>query len=72
MRSRSDFPGSLASWYFSGYCSGEIISLEEGMEKIMNVTREQIIEVANTLVLDTVYTLKADRTNMEGGQEDGE
>lgn len=72
MRSRSDFPGSLASWYFSGYCLGEIISLEEGIEKVMNVTREQIIEAANTLVLDTVYTLKADKTNIGGDEEDGE
>ncbi len=66
MKAFNDFPGSLASWYFTRYCFGNIISPEQSIQNIMNVTREQIIEVAQSVVLDTVYTLKAEQSTEEG------
>lgn len=52
-----DTPSSYISWYFNGLCRGEIITPEEEAERIKNVTREQIIECANSFKEDTVYIM---------------
>lgn len=59
VKSVYDTPSSIVGWYFSGYCCGESITTEEYIQRIMKVTREEIIETANSFELDTVYTMSA-------------
>ncbi len=53
----SDGARSIAEWYFNQSYSGTAYSPEEQIEKLMKVTREDIIEAAKSLKLDTVYVL---------------
>ncbi|MGN0674283.1 MAG: M16 family metallopeptidase, partial [Oscillospiraceae bacterium] len=53
----SDGARSIAEWYFNQSYSGTAYSPEEQIEKLMKVTREEIIEAAKALKLDTVYVL---------------
>ncbi|MBP1559879.1 MAG: insulinase family protein [Oscillospiraceae bacterium] len=53
----SDGARSIAEWYFNQCYSGTAYSPEEQIEKLMNTTREDIIEAARSLKLDTVYVL---------------
>lgn len=55
-----DTPSSLVNWYFSRFCRGEIISPDEEISRIKAVTREQIIEAANSFKLDTVYVMRGE------------
>lgn len=57
MESISDSLSSLASWYISQSFLGEMKSPEELIKEISEVKREKVIEVANKITLDTVYTL---------------
>ena len=69
IRSVPDSPSSLIGWYFSGYCNGNIITTEEEIKNIMNITSQQVIEAAQSFTLDTVYIMKA-KENSEGGETD--
>lgn len=53
----SDSIGGLESWYSSQIFDHEINSPSDAVEKIYAVTREDIINAINSVVLDTVYTL---------------
>lgn len=57
MRSRVDSVESLEDYYTMGLCLGSDVSIEEAIEKIENVSKDEIIEVAQRVVLDTVYFL---------------
>lgn len=46
------------SYYFGQELAGTNIEVEEYKQKIQNVTKEQIIEVANSVKMNTVYFLK--------------
>lgn len=48
---------SIADWYFNQCYSGRSDSPEKNIENIMKVTRDNIIEAARSLRLDTVYVL---------------
>lgn len=64
-----DDANSLASWYLMRIISGaESTTLEKVIEKIYDISKEEIVKIANTVVLDTVYFLKG--TNLDS--EDGE
>lgn len=54
-RSVSDSPGGLELWYLTQ--GGRMRSPEEVAEALGRVTREEIVEVAKTVKLDTVYLL---------------
>lgn len=58
--SNYDSKGSVYSWYFFQYMKGTNDSPEEKAEKIMALTREDIIAEAKKFKLDTVFTLKAE------------
>lgn len=61
----------LSSFYLTRIVSGaDISTLEEIIARINATTKEEITEIANTVVLDTVYFLKG--TNLDGGSEDEE
>lgn len=57
--SSNDTVRGINSWYMNRIFDGEICSIEEMAEKINAVTKQDVIEAARLLTLDTVYTLKS-------------
>lgn len=64
-RSIADYLSGLEYWYLCQTLEGTANSPEESAENISKVTREQVIEAAKRVTLDTVYTL----TGKEGTKE---
>jgi predicted Zn-dependent peptidase len=58
-----DSAGDTASWYKRRLMSGVMKTPEQAIEDINKVTREDIIESANKLTLDTIYFLKGSGEN---------
>lgn len=56
-RAVNDSPYSIATWYLRQAYNGTSFSPEQEIERIQAVTREDIIEAAKSLALDTVYVL---------------
>jgi predicted Zn-dependent peptidase len=52
-----DTPSSYDSWYFERFCNGKILAPEELMKEYRLVTKERIVEAANSLTLDSVYLM---------------
>lgn len=46
------------SYYFGQELAGTNIEVEEYKQKIQNVTKEQIVEVAKSVKINTIYFLK--------------
>ncbi len=55
-----DNVGGIAGWYISQLGDGKLLSVEEAIADFNAVTKEQIVEAANMLTLDTVYVLKGE------------
>ncbi len=55
-----DSSAGTQAWYISQMLKGKKISPQEEAELINAVTKEQVIEAANRLTLDTVYVLTKD------------
>lgn len=53
----ADKISSLESWYTGQFFDDTMITPEQYMDRIMEVTKEDIIRCANKFKLDTVYTL---------------
>ena len=68
IRQINDSPASVEAFMFRRLLSGVSETSEEACETITSVTRRNVIEAAQKVVLDTVYFLKG---NDDGG-EDGE
>lgn len=49
---------SEITYYFSQELSDEFVSIEEYIDRINNVNKEQIIEIANNIQINTIYFLK--------------
>ena len=56
----------MESWYLTQILNGTQVSPEEDIDYCAQVTREQITNAANKLLLDTVYTLSPRETSEEG------
>ena len=56
-RSIGDSLGGLEAWYLSQTFTNQVKRPEEAAAIIMNVTRQEIIDAANNVTLDTVYRL---------------
>ena len=52
-----DSLSAIGSWYLTQSIEKDIISPEEHIKEISSVTREDVIEAANKIALDTVYIL---------------
>ncbi|MGN0526042.1 MAG: EF-P 5-aminopentanol modification-associated protein YfmF [Acutalibacteraceae bacterium] len=65
-KSVTDSPETLDNWYMSQVVSQKFLPPEDFVEGFKNVTREQIIEVAKEVTLDTVFMLEG---TLEGGAE---
>lgn len=61
--SMSDTVGSTEAWYISQLLDKERLSPEEATKRVMAVTKEEIIDAAKKMALDTVYVL----TNTDAG-----
>lgn len=56
-RSVEDYLSGLEYWYLCQTLEGALYTPAESAENIVNVTRQQVIEAASRVTLDTVYTL---------------
>jgi predicted Zn-dependent peptidase len=54
----SDSPQSLEGFYFQRMLEGEDISPNDRIEDLMNVSKDDVVEVANSVVCDQIYFLK--------------
>ena len=66
-RSVSDSAESVANWFTTQVCSKEFLYPEDFIEQFKKVTREDIIEAAKAVTLDTVFMLEG---TAEGGVEE--
>ena len=56
--STNDTVGGIESWYVNQLFDDKFRSIEEMSEAINSVTKEQVVDVARKMTLDTVYVLK--------------
>ena len=61
LRSTHDSPGAIESYYASAALSGIGMTPDVFMEKIRQVTAEDVSDAAKTLCLQTVYFLKGEK-----------
>lgn len=64
-KSISDFPESLDSWFMSQVTNASFKYPEEYIEEFNAVTREQVVEAAKAVTLDTVFMLEGTATEGE-------
>ncbi len=57
--SNNDTPESICSWYSSQLFRSELKTPEAYVDEICNVDRQQVIDAAKTIKLDTVFMLKS-------------
>ncbi|MDO5560825.1 MAG: pitrilysin family protein [Oscillospiraceae bacterium] len=72
IKSVADTPSSLISWYFNGWCFGNMRTPEQCIEDMNNVTRERVISAAKSFGQDTVYVMTNDNKKEEAGEENCE
>ena len=58
LRSSYDSVSALLSWYYLCTLRGEVMTIDEYIDLIQSVTRDEIIAAANSMKLDTVFVLK--------------
>ena len=56
-RTMSDYLGGLEAWYLSQAFEKTVLTPEQSAEAVGGVTKEQVVKVAQTVSLDTVYQL---------------
>ncbi len=61
LRSATDSAYAIDSWFLSHCISGEFYTPEEYIEKLQNVSAEEIIIAANMITLDTIYILEGEK-----------
>ncbi|WP_457942147.1 EF-P 5-aminopentanol modification-associated protein YfmF [Caproiciproducens sp. LBM24188] len=64
-RTVGDSLGAMEAWYLSQTFAEEIKTPEEAAEDIQWITKEEIMEAANQVTLDTVYRLVGSGENVE-------
>lgn len=55
-----DTVSGIGEWYISQLSDKKLLSVEEAIAEFDAITKEQIVEAANKLTLDTVYVLKGE------------
>jgi len=58
---QKDSPSQLISFYLDSHMGGRDHTFEEVMQKLQQVTREEVVEVARRVELDTVYLLRGEK-----------
>lgn len=72
-RAITDLPATLETYYFGRDLFGVACTIDECIEKIRNVRREDVIRIANAIETDTVYFLMGDTdedTDEEGDADE--
>ncbi len=66
-----DSANLISEFYFGNFITNENKTLEEQLDEMDNVTREEVIEAINTLNLDTIYFMKGigEEENNEANKE---
>lgn len=59
----TDTPGSIETWYLARIFNKTILSPDEFIAGINSITKEDIVNAANTVTLDTVFTLHGREEN---------
>lgn len=59
-RAVGDSASSIENWVLSGMLQKDVRMPEVWAEEIMNITKDEIVEAAKCVTLDTVYKLKGD------------
>lgn len=62
LRSTTDSPGAIESYYATAALSGLNMSPETYMDAVRQVTRDQVVEAAKAVKLHTTYFLKGDKS----------
>lgn len=57
-RSTNDTVGGIEAWYVNQLFDDKFLTVEEQSEAINAITKEEIVEAAKKITLDTVYVLK--------------
>ncbi|MEE1055738.1 MAG: pitrilysin family protein [Acutalibacteraceae bacterium] len=57
-KSVQDTVAGTESWYINQMLDNEILTVEQAVEKLNAVDKDTIVELANTITLDTVYLLQ--------------
>lgn len=65
-----DSPEGLCGWYLGRVIFGDTEGIESVCDKIMSVTKEQIMSVASRMQLDTVFMLRGTAKTANGGADD--
>lgn len=65
-----DYPASIASFYFTREIYGSTLTINEIIDKVKRVTKEDIKSLAKQITPDTVFFLKG--TEADGYEEEGE
>ena len=66
IKSIDDEQDTQITYFFGQELTGSKTSLEQYMEKIQNVSKEDIVKVANSVSVNTVYFLKDNGSAKEG------
>jgi len=56
----ADSAASIETWYLSGMLQEDPRAPEEFAQRVMDITKEQIVAAANKVKLDTVYQLRGE------------
>ncbi|MGI6097140.1 MAG: EF-P 5-aminopentanol modification-associated protein YfmF [Dethiobacteria bacterium] len=76
LRVLEDNPYQLINYYLDGYIGGRGDTLEEFLQKIEQVTKDDVVRVAEKIKLDTVYFLRNNQDSngegdhLKGGEAD--
>lgn len=57
-KSTQDTVNGTESWYINQMLDNEVLTVEQAVEKLNAVDKDTIVELANTITLDTVYLLQ--------------
>ncbi len=60
LNEKNDSLSDIENFYISQVFDSKILSIHEATEKINNITKEQIVEAAQGVVLDTIYVLRGE------------
>ncbi len=60
LKKQEDFPGNIINNIYTELAKSQVLSLDEKIQTINNVTRDDIINVSKALTLDTIYFLKGE------------
>ena len=65
-----DSAEGLCGWYLSRVIFGDDSTIDETMQRILKVSREEVIDVARKMQLDTVFVLRGIAKGSDGGYDE--